>query len=649
MSPDTATALLDTTASFFLTHKETVDWLAQLAGIVGGGGLIGLLTLLLTKLLPWWRTRRDQRALQNHLGGSLYTKAVIERSTQHYVDPACQVLDPAGAEEPRRLAFNPKDNVFKVIDEALTQSTEYRYLILLADSGMGKTSFLLNYFARHLRGRTRDFLLQLVPLGIPDADERIRKIPDKGKTVLFLDALDEDTLAIVDHAARLGDLVALTRDFQKVLITCRTQFFPKEQEIPTETGVVKVGPRAAGEGGQYLFHKLYLSPFTDEQVEAYLKKRYPFGHLRQRKRARAMVARIRNLSVRPMLLAHIDDLVKSGREVSYSFELYEEMVKAWLKREEGIFPSLKEEPLRQFSERLAVDLHSNRERRGAERIPRGELAGLARQWNIPLDEWQLSSRSLLNRDAKGNYKFAHRSIMEYLVVKRLVEGDPGCENLALTDQMVAFLEEIIPLHVAARKPASLPLQKIIWQMIHQHVAAKQTLPFDPLTVDLSEFRLKLRAEPVASLSEGEVKKMLRQRDFFATDWYPQGKGVAHLFEAREREGVVVDHATGLMWQQSGSPNEIAFAAAEKYVRDMNQRRLAGFNDWRLPTLEEAMSLLEREKKNSDLYIDPLFDRRQRWIWTADKFSASSCWAVGFYGGSCDDPPVDGRSYVRLVR
>ena len=65
-----------------------------------------------------------------------------------------------------------------------------------------------------------------------------------------------------------------------------------------------------------------------------------------------MVAKIPLLTARPMLLAHIDDLVKSKRDFHFSYELYEEMVEAWIKRERGFIK--KAEALREFSERLRL-------------------------------------------------------------------------------------------------------------------------------------------------------------------------------------------------------------------------------------------------------------------------------------------------------
>jgi hypothetical protein len=301
--------------------------------------LVGLLVILLTKTWPWIKARQARRSIEERIGAEVFPVANIERSIRYYITPYCQDIDPSGGEEPRAV-YSVKQNLFKALDTALDNPIEYKYLILLADSGMGKTSALINYYVRHLRRSSRGFELALIPLGIPDADNRIAAIQNKAKTVLLLDALDEDTLAIVDHVERIQILIKLTHEFLRIIITCRSQFFPRDEEIPMETGLLKIGARAAGEKAEHIFNKLYLSPFTDEQVQAYLKRRYPFWKSSRRKKASKMVRKIPNLTVRPMLLAHIDDLVETGRQINYSFELYEEMVEAWLRREEGLIKHL---------------------------------------------------------------------------------------------------------------------------------------------------------------------------------------------------------------------------------------------------------------------------------------------------------------------
>ena len=160
--------------------------------------------------------------------------------------------------------------------------------------------------------------------------------------------------------------------------------------------------------------------------------------------------------------------------------------------------------------------------------------------------------------------------------------------------------------------------------------------------------VRLRSQPLKNLTVDDVKLMLQGNDFFATDWYWMGKGVQHQYEVLEGGKVVFDKTTGLTWQQSASEQSITFDQAKQYIRTLNKQRFAGHNDWRLPTLEEAMSLMEPKKNKQGLYIDSVFDKEQYWIWTADKNSASAAWVVLFYGGNCRSRSVYDDN-VRAVR
>ena len=120
---------------------------------------------------------------------------------------------------------------------------------------------------------------------------------------------------------------------------------------------------------------------------------------------------------------------------------------------------------------------------------------------------------------------------------------------------------------------------------------------------------------------------------------------------------VIDHTTGLIWHQSGSDEEMNWHKAKQWVKDLNDKGYAGYSDWRLPTVEEAISLLEPDKNASDLYIDPVFDAKQTGIWTGDENDSASyldgVWSVRFsggYGGGNACWVYDNASnYVRLVR
>jgi len=189
---------------------------------------------------------------------------------------------------------------------------------------------------------------------------------------------------------------------------------------------------------------------------------------------------------------------------------------------------------------------------------------------------------------------------------------------------------------------------LIGKIICKEPAPPISTPTKPEKTSPSQTVQHFRDKP-ATLSVEEVNTMLTKYGFYDALKNKNGKGISHRYKPETIAGgkIVHDEATGLTWQQSGSLNYTSFADAEKYVRDLNAKKLAGYDNWRLPTLEEAMSLIEPKEPDSDLYIDLLFDRKQSWIWTADRYSAGRAWYVYFGNGSCDHFVVDG--YVRAVR
>ena len=52
----------------------------------------------------------------------------------------------------------------------------------------------------------------------------------------------------------------------------------------------------------------------------------------------------------------------------------------------------------------------------------------------------------------------------------------------------------------------------------------------------------------------------------------------------------------------------------------------------LPTVEEAVSLLESSKSN-ELFIDPVFSDIQEYFWTGDECGSGYAWCVLFHVGS----------------
>src|SRR5262249_24743946 len=151
-------------------------------------------------------------------------------------------------------------------------------------------------------------------------------------------------------------------------------------------------------------------------------------------------------------------------------------------------------------------------------------------------------------------------------------------------------------------------------------------------------------------------------DFFHARWN-QGGGIVHAYEAKVNGGalVVYDQATGLMWQRGGSaPQARTYDAAKTHIKTLNASNFGGFHDWRLPTLEEAMSLMTSRQPGQSpetgtlqktvYHIDRSFEITGAYfIWTADFEPASRAWVVYFADGTCAPESLSFNAYVRAVR
>jgi len=163
--------------------------------------------------------------------------------------------------------------------------------------------------------------------------------------------------------------------------------------------------------------------------------------------------------------------------------------------------------------------------------------------------------------------------------------------------------------------------------------------------------IRLREKP-EKLGEAQVEEMIKKYDFFDMKRNANGHGLKDQLEIRQVNGdkVIFDPGTGLIWQNGGSSNSMWYEESEEWIKELNRRGYAGYNDWRLPTLEEGMSLMRTENTNDGLYVDPLFDKQQLGIWTSDiAENAYRAWVVFFNYGSCHINFFDFNNFVRAVR
>ena len=62
------------------------------------------------------------------------------------------------------------------------------------------------------------------------------------------------------------------------------------------------------------------------------------------------------------------------------------------------------------------------------------------------------------------------------------------------------------------------------------------------------------------------------------------------------DGTILDKKTGLMWMSNDywqmEHKWVNWYTANEYAQRMNNKKFAGYNDWRLPSVEEATLLYE---------------------------------------------------------
>lgn len=126
---------------------------------------------------------------------------------------------------------------------------------------------------------------------------------------------------------------------------------------------------------------------------------------------------------------------------------------------------------------------------------------------------------------------------------------------------------------------------------------------------------------------------------------------AHSYIARRigRATTVVDRSTQLLWQRGGSRRPLSREEADDYVAALNADSYAGYQDWRLPTRDEAMALM-LARRRGDFYLDPAFEAPAApFVWTSEKGGPGDVWIVNYLDAVSTSEAKDSSAYVRAVR
>lgn len=466
--------------------------------------LVGLIIVLffLIRLL-----RKDLKAFkekQRHIKmalsdyGEEYTSRLSEKV---YIPAQFQSLPPEhGTDLSDALRTNASQDLIDFyLKRVLVDKNEKHLYLILGGSGMGKSSFAVQlvkkYYRQFMWGGKEPYSLVLIPCGSRNIFERISNTENKPGTALILDALDECNEAIDNFDVFIPKLEAAIEEFHIVIITCRTQFFNKEEEIRR----VSTLHAQTRDKGFVRYEHQYIAPFTDEEIDRFLKRKYRF-HQQKHKIAKRIVRQNYSLMLRPLLLSYIDDLVQYGKRLHGKADVYRILIERWIAREVSFEQdSRKHDIIRdniyQMSSELAVGIYNNWISNGGLFLPCADYDALEQRYLTASNiAFHYRGRSLITWDSAGNRKFAHRSFLEYFLADKKIKDASFIINTGGLDDVNAFYSDMCDALLDNEVKA------------HRIVYYEKTDPY------------KMRYMSLLEPPQCEYRHLIRKPDFLVIDW-----------------------------------------------------------------------------------------------------------------------------------
>jgi hypothetical protein len=108
----------------------------------------------------------------------------------------------------------------------------------------------------------------------------------------------------------------------------------------------------------------------------------------------------------------------------------------------------------------------------------------------------------------------------------------------------------------------------------------------------------------------------------------------------------------LQWSGSIVEDAVDYAGAEAAIAELNAQKHQGFDDWRMPTVQELTGIVDYNRHEPAIDTSRFPGTKSGAYWTSTPVAwspASGVWVVHFGGGLSSDYPRGYRAFVRAVR
>lgn len=132
------------------------------------------------------------------------------------------------------------------------------------------------------------------------------------------------------------------------------------------------------------------------------------------------------------------------------------------------------------------------------------------------------------------------------------------------------------------------------------------------------------------INDDQIGDLVKKWNFYDAELNPGGS-FENYFADSGNNLTVIDEKTGLMWQKGGL-DITSIRSMQKKIKELNERGYCGFHDWRMPTLEEAMSLMEKFVNHKGDHLQLCFSKEQPFIFVAGQRLPGGYWFVDYRQG-----------------
>ncbi|MCX8566579.1 MAG: WD40 repeat [Glomeribacter sp. 1016415] len=395
-----------------------------------------------------------KEALKEQYFAALTQNEAFQETLKLYVEPRC------------RVSMNGESQTFELLPQVQTFLKDKKVILLAGNSGAGKTTFN-RLLEKHLwENKKADdaipLFIALPSIDKPEHDLIAKALKKRGLSELQIQKLKKEKFVFIldgyDEIHQTQNLyvsnsINKSEGWQgQMVISCRSEYLGQDYQS-------RFQPNPILQDQDTLFQEVVVEPFSKEESDHYLKKyvaHNPTGWTAQvYQEAFSKQSNLKDLISNPFLLRvvlealpHVGKKEEAVSAIQLRLDLYDQFVRSWFERNQQrlstqeltgtkreIFRELSDDDFAEhgiaFAQELAVHLYTEN---AGKPVVEYSLRKDKGSWKDTFfgreEENQLLREAWPLIRSGTEYRFIHKSVLEYFVARALFESFDECIELS---------------------------------------------------------------------------------------------------------------------------------------------------------------------------------------------------------------------------